>query len=63
VRGEPRQKLRGRERRPGPVEKRTIGDETPGVELARAVIDRHENHDEAAHPVDRHDPASGGDRG
>ena len=28
-----------------------------------AVIDRHENHDEAAHPVDRHDPASGGDRG
>src|SRR5439155_10008305 len=47
----PRKELRSAQRRARPIEPHTARHQPAGVEHARRVVDRHQNHDEAPEPV------------
>src|SRR5437899_2062648 len=50
-----RQELRSGQRRARPIERRPVRHQPAGVEHARRVVDRHQNHDEAPEPVQGED--------
>ena len=58
VRHPPRQELGGR-LASLVVDEGAVREEASGVELARAVVEGHQQHDEAAHPVQRHEAPAG----
>ena len=53
------EELRGRQRRARVPHEGGVGEQPAGVEGVRAVVDGHQHHDQAAHPVER-DQARGG---